>query len=106
MDERKPPIPSSEHDLRPVSDGTSIVVDSPSAHSSTSADLVAPEWARQSDQSGLCQNAPRDGPSVVVYCGNEEEVSRGFLMALRAMGVAVVDQPSEAAEPSVARAKS
>jgi hypothetical protein len=37
--------------------------------------------------------------SVVVYCGNEEEVSRGFLIALSAMGVAVVSRPTEASLP-------
>jgi hypothetical protein len=35
----------------------------------------------------------------VVYCGNEEEVSRGFLIALCAMGVAAVEQPPEPVEP-------
>jgi hypothetical protein len=41
----------------------------------------------------------------VVYCGNEEEVSRGFLIALRAMGVAVVEQLHEPLEPPVSGAK-
>ena len=88
MDKRKPPIPSRERDLQPGSDRTSIV-DSSSAHLTTSAHLDAPGWARHADQSELCQNDQPEGPSAVVFCGNEEEVSRGFLMALRAMGVAV-----------------
>ena len=75
MDEHKPPIPPRERDLQPASDGTSIVVDSPAA------------------------------PSVVVFCGNDEEVRRGFLIALRAMGVAVVDHP-EPVKPPIVRAKS
>jgi hypothetical protein len=75
MDESKPPIPSDELTLRPASHWKSDVVDAP------------------------------NGPSVVVYCGSEEEVSRGFFMALRAMGVAVVEQPAEPAQPPVARAK-
>ena len=104
MDERKPPIPPSERDLQPVSDGTSILVHSPSAHMATSADLVVPRRVRHSEQP--CQNDLRDGPSVVVYCGNEEEVSRGFLMALRAMGIAVAEQPPAPARPPVVRAKS
>ena len=106
MDERKPPIPPSERDLQPVSDGTSILVHSPCAHMATSADLVVPRRARHSDQSEPCQNDLRDGPSVVVYCGNEEEVSRGFLIALGAMGIAVVEQPPAPAKPPVVRAKS
>jgi hypothetical protein len=106
MDEHKPPIPSRKRNFRPASDGTSIVVDSPSVHLATSADLVAPGPARHSDQSEPCQNDLPDGPSVVVYCGNEEEVSRGFLTALRAMGIAVVEQPPVPAKPPVMRAKS
>jgi hypothetical protein len=46
-----------------------------------------------------------DWKSVVVYCGNEEEVSRGFLIALSAMGVAVVEQFHEPAKPPVSGAK-
>lgn len=106
MDERKPPIPSSERDLQPAFDGTSIAVDSSSAHLATVADLVAPGPARPSDQSEPCRNDLPDRPSVVVYCGNEEEVSRGFLIALRAMGIAAVEQPPEPAKPPVARATS
>jgi len=101
MDEREPPTSSSERDLQPALDGTSIAVDSSSAHLATVADLVAPGWARHADQSGPCRNDLLDGPSVVVYCGNEEEVSRGFLIALRAMGIAVVEQPPEPAKPAV-----
>jgi hypothetical protein len=104
MDERKPPIPPSERDLQSVSDGTSILVHSPSAHLATSAGLVVPRRVRHSEQP--CQNDLRDGPSVVVYCGNEEEVSRGFLMVLRAMGIAVAEQPPAPARPPVVRAKS
>src|SRR5438876_6140267 len=106
MDEHKPPIPPRERDLQPASDGTPIVVDSPSAHLATLGGLVVPEWARHADQSGLCQSDLPDGPPVVVFCGNEEEVRRGFLMALRAMGIAVLDPPPDAAGPPAARAKS
>jgi hypothetical protein len=106
MDERKPPTPSHERNLRPVSDGTSIAVDSSSAHLAPSADLVAPGRARHSDQFELCQNDRPEGPSVVVFCDNAEEVSRGFLITLRVMGVAAAEQPSETARRFVARAKS
>jgi hypothetical protein len=105
MDESKPSIPSDELSLRPVSDWKSAVVDAPPADLAKSDKLVALGLQRHSDQSELCRNDPPNGPSVVVFCGNEEEVSRGFLIALRAMGVAVVEQPPGPAKPPVARAK-
>ena len=105
MDESKPSIPSDELSLRPASPWKSAVVDVPPAKLAKSDKLVAPGRQRHSDQSKLCRNDLANGPSVVVYCGNEEEVSRGFLIALRAMGVAVVEQPPESAKPPVARAK-
>ena len=106
MDESKPSIPSDEFSLRPASDWKSAVVDAPPADLAKSDELVAPGRQRHSDQSELCRNELPNGPSVVVFCGNEEEeVSRGFLIALRAMGVAVVEQPSEPAKLPVARAK-
>ena len=105
MDESKPSIPSDELSLRPASDWKSAVVDAPAADLAISGKLVALGRQRHSDQSELCRNDLPNGPSVVVYCGNEEEVSRGFLIALRAMGVAVVEQPTEPAKPPVARAK-
>jgi hypothetical protein len=105
MDESKPSIPSDELSLRPASDWKSAVVDAPAADLAISGKLVALGRQRHSDQSELRRNDLPDGPSVVVYCGDEEEVSRGFLIALRAMGVAVVEQPPEPAKPPVARAK-
>jgi hypothetical protein len=104
MDESKPSIPSHEPSPQPASDWKPAVVDSFSADLAKSDKLVAPERQRRSGQSELCQNDPPKGSSVV-YCGNEEEVSRGFLIALRAMGVAAVEQPPEPARPPVARAK-
>jgi hypothetical protein len=106
MDERKPPIPSRERDPQPASRRTPTVVDSFSADLATSSGLVAPGWARHADQSELCQTDLPDGPSAVVFCGDEEKVSRGFLIALRAMGVAVVEQTPKPEKPPVARAKS
>ena len=105
MDESKPPIPSTELSLRPASDRKSAVVDAPPADLAKSEKLVAPGRQRHSDQSELCRNDLPNGPSVVVYWGKEEEVSRAFLIALRAMGIAVVEQPSEPAKPPVAREK-
>jgi hypothetical protein len=105
MDERKHLIPPNQLYLRPASSWTSAVGDSPTADLAKSDDLVARERQRHSDQSELCRNDLANEPSVVVYYSNEEEVSRGFLIALRAMGVAVVEQPPEPAKPPVARAK-
>ena len=105
MDESKPSIPSVELSLRPASDRKSAVIDAPPADLAKSDKLVALGRQRHSDQSELCRNDLPNGPSVVVYCGDEEEVSRGFLIALRAMGVAIVEQPPEPAKLPAARAK-
>jgi hypothetical protein len=88
MDKQKPPVPPNELNRQPASDRIPAVVDS------APADLAKP-----------CRNELTNGPSIVVYYGNEEEVNRGFLIALRAMGVPVVEQPSEPPEPPAARAK-
>jgi hypothetical protein len=105
MDESKPPIPSDEFSLRRASGSKSAVADAPPADLAKSGKLVAPGRQRHSDQSELRRNDLPNEPSVVVYCGNEEQICRGFLIALRAMGVAVVEQSPEPAKPAVARAK-
>jgi hypothetical protein len=110
MDPSKPSIPSHKTSLRPASGCRpafvdSPAVDSPGADLAKSDKLAALGRGSSSDQSEPCRNDPADAPSFVVYCGNEEEVSRGFLIALRAMGVADVEQPPEPAIPPVARAK-
>ena len=105
MDESKPSIPSDELGPRPASPWKSGVIDVPPTNLAKSSQLVALGRQPHSDQSELCRNDLPNGPSVVVFCGNEEEVSRGFLIALRAMGVAVVEQPHEPAKPAVAGAK-
>jgi len=105
MDASKPSMPSDELSLRPASPWKSAVVDVPPAKLAKSDQLVALGRKHHSDQSDLSRNDPPNGPSVVVYCGNEEEVCRRFLIALRTMGVAVVEQPPEPAKPPVARAK-
>jgi hypothetical protein len=110
MDESEPPFPPNELSLLPASDWKPAVIDPPPAYSpaDSPADLaksdkiVAPARQRQSE---LWQNGLPNGPAVVVYDGNEEEVSRGFLIALRAMGVAGLEQPPEPAKPAGARAK-
>jgi hypothetical protein len=74
MDESKPSPPFSEFRLR-------------SASGRTSADIDPP---------------PADGPSVAVYYRNAEEVSRGFLVALGAMEVGQLPEPTK---PPVTGAK-
>jgi hypothetical protein len=78
MDQNGPPIP-------------------PSASGRTSADIDPPPEP--------CGNDPRDGPSVAVYHRDEAEVRDGFLIALRAMGLAGVEQHSEPSTPSAGGAK-
>jgi hypothetical protein len=79
MDQNGPPIPPSDFLLRSASGPTSADIDPP------------PE---------PCGNDARDGPSVAVYCRDEAEVREGFLIALRAMGLAGVEQHSEPSTPS------
>ena len=95
MDESKPPIPPSEFRLRPASEWTSADIDPPPAELAKSDELVAVERQSRSGQVEPCRDDFSDGPSVAVYYRNEEEVSRGFLIALSAMGVARVEQLPE-----------
>jgi hypothetical protein len=78
MDQNGPPVPPSDFVL-------------PSASGRTSADIdLSP---------GSCGSDPRDAPSVAVYYRDEAEVRDGFLIALRAIGLAGVEQHSEPATP-------
>ena len=103
MDKSKPPIPPSQ--FRSASQWSSADIDPPPAELAKPGELVAIERQSRSGQIESCRNDFSNGPSVAVYYRNEEEVSEGFLIALRAMGVAVVEQPAEPAKPPVARAK-
>src|ERR1700680_869514 len=105
MDESKNPIPPNELDPWSALDRTSAVGDALPAELARSRERAALGRRHHSDQSEPCRDDLPSGPSVVVYCGNEEEGSRGFLIALSAMGIAVVEQPPGPAEPLVARAK-
>jgi hypothetical protein len=84
MDESRPPVPPSDFLLRSASERTSADID------------PSPEPRR---------NDPPDGRSVAVYCRNEEEVREGFLIALRAMGLAGAAQHPEPATPPAGGAK-
>jgi hypothetical protein len=80
MDKRKPSIPPSKFHHR-------------SASTRVSADIDPPP-------SG---NDFPDGSCVAVYYRTEQEVSRGFLLALGAMGIAPVEQlPATATPPGAA----
>jgi hypothetical protein len=103
MDESKPSIPPSK--FRSASKWTSADIDPPPAELAKSGELVAVPRQSRSGQIEPGRNDFSDRASVAVYCRNEEEVSEGFLIALRAMGIAVVEQPPEPAKPAVARAK-
>jgi hypothetical protein len=105
MDERKPPIPPSEFRLRSASERTPADIDPPPAELAKSDELVAVEPQSGSGQIESCRHDFADRPSVAVYYRNEEDVREGFLIALRAMGVAVVEQPPEPAKPPVKGAK-
>jgi hypothetical protein len=76
MDERKPSIPPSKFQHR-------------SASGRISADIDPPP-------SG---NDFPDGSPVAVYYRNEQEVSRGFLLALGAMAMAPLEQLPATATP-------
>jgi hypothetical protein len=84
MDQNGPPIPPSDFLVRSASGRTSADIDPP------------PE---------LCGNDPPDGSSVADYWRNEAEVRDGFLIALRAMGLAGDEQHSEPATFPVRSAK-
>jgi hypothetical protein len=104
MDESKNSIPFNKLDLRPASDLPSVVVDASPADLASSRNHIARERQPHSDQITPWRNDhPSRGASVVVYCGSGEEVREGFLIALNAMGVAVVEEPVEAAKAPLAR---
>jgi hypothetical protein len=84
MDQNGPPIPPSDFLLQ-------------SAYERTPADIAPPPEP--------CRNDPTDGTSVAVYYRDEAEVRDGFLLALRAMGLADAEQHSEPATSPVGSAK-
>ena len=103
MDESKPSI--SPGKFCSASEWTSADIDPPPAELATPDELAAVKRQGRSGHIERCRNDFSVGPSVAVYYRNDEEVSEGFLIALRAMGVAVVEQPPEPAKLPVARAK-
>jgi hypothetical protein len=105
MDESKNSISPIELDLRSAPDQLSAVVEALPADLASSRNPIPRERPPPADQITPWPNDASRGASTVVYCGSEEEVRQGFLMALKAMGVAVVDEPTEAAKAPVAGVK-
>jgi hypothetical protein len=105
MDESKPPIPFSELCRRSASERTSNAIDPVPAELAKSAERAASERQSHVGQVQVRQNDPPDRPSVAVYYRNEEEVREGFLVALSAMGIAVIEQLPEPAKPPIGSAK-
>jgi hypothetical protein len=106
VDDRKPAIPLCELGLQSASERTSAAVDAPPAALMTLEERAGPEGQSRSGQKiEPCRIDFVDAPSVVVYYRNEEEVRRGFLIALSAMGLAQIEEPPEPATPPVREAK-
>jgi hypothetical protein len=97
MDDEKPSIPPNDLRSQSFSERPSAAVDSPPASSATSEERVVPDEPYGTDFS--------DTPSFAIYYRNEEEVRRGFLVALSAMGLAQVEEPPEPATRPVRGAK-
>jgi hypothetical protein len=97
MDDGKPSIPP--HDFRSQSafERPSVAVDPRPAALAASEERVVPEGQSRSGQIEPCRTDFSDTPSVAVYYRNEEEVRRGFLVALSAMGLAQVKERLELA---------
>jgi hypothetical protein len=105
MDHRKPSIPPCEIGLQSASGRTAAAVDAPPAALTTSEERTGPERQSRSGKIEPCRTDYSDAPSVAVYYRNEEEVRRGFLIALSAMGLAQVEEPPEPAMRPVRGAK-
>ena len=102
MDESHHSIPSNELDPWSASDLTSAVADQPPADLTRPSERAAPRPQPHSEPIDFVQNDRSGGASVVVYCGSEEEVGQGFLIALGAMGVAVFeDEPARPRFPRI-----
>jgi hypothetical protein len=100
MDGSKKPISSNELNLQPASGRPAAVAALP-ADLASSRTLIARKPRPYSDQITPWPNDRCRTASTVVYCGSEEDVLEGFLVALNAMGVAVVEEPAEPAKAPV-----
>jgi hypothetical protein len=99
MDGSKNPNSHVQVTLQPASD-RALAVDALPADLASSQARPARGQHSHFDQITPWQNDRCHTPSTVVYCGSEEHVLQGFLIALNAMGVAVVEEPAEPAKVS------
>jgi hypothetical protein len=99
MDESKPSIPPSECLLWSASERIVSDIDSAPTQLARLDELVAVEQQSRSAQIEIDRDHRSDGSSVAVYYRDEEEVRDGFLIALRAMGVADVEQQLAPVKP-------
>jgi len=102
MDESKPPISPSEFPLRSAYERIAKDIDPASAKS---VERVAVGQLGRSAKIEVGRDDPSPGSSVAVYYRNEEEVRDGFLIALRAMGIADVEQHPEPVKPPIGGVK-
>jgi hypothetical protein len=105
MDESKNSISPNKLIPGPASDRKSAAVGAPHADLARSHEPVAPGPQRHTDQINFRRNDLSSGASFVVYCGDEEEIAQGFLIALGAMGVVEFEKPAEPAKAPVAGVK-
>ncbi len=105
MDKGKPPIVPNEIRLRSASERTCADIHDAPARLTNSGEVAAEPQSR-SGQGEPRGNEPSDNPVIAVYYRDEREVSEGFFIALRAMGMAIVEpSPSRPSIPSGAQAR-
>ena len=95
MDQSRPPPAPAESRLESASERIPADIEPAPATLAKAAEFVAIERQNRSGQIETCRDDPSDGPSVAVYYRNAVEVRDGFLIALRAMGVADIEQNPE-----------
>jgi len=105
MDESKPPISLSEFRLQSGSGRTGTGIDPAPAELVNSGEFAAVEPQSGPGHLEVRRNDSPDEPSVAVYSRNEAEVREGFLIVLRAMGAAAVEQLPAPAKPPIRGAK-
>lgn len=100
MDERKFSIPPGKLDLRSASARTSADIYPPSVEPDGLSSLERQIRCGQIEPS---RGDFSDGSAVAVYYRSEQEVSRGFFIALSAMGVAAIEHSPEPASAAHAQ---
>jgi hypothetical protein len=105
MDESRPPTPPIDFLLPSASERTSGDVDQAPMAPAKSDIFSAVRRQSLSGQDELCRADLAGGTSVAVYYQDEAEVRDGFLIALRAMGLADAERHSESATPPVGRTR-